>query len=49
MVGLALAKNFELRPELRYDHGNDNAVGLYPFGNGKNDIITGTLGALAFF
>ena len=49
MVGLTLAKNFELRPELRYDHGNDNAVGLYPFGNGKNDIITGTLGALAFF
>ena len=47
MLGLTLAKNFELRPELRLDHGNDNAAAT--FTNGKNDIITGTLGALAYF
>jgi hypothetical protein len=47
MLGLTLAKNFELRPEFRYDHRNDEAT--LTFTNAKSSVITGTLGALAYF
>ena len=46
MVGIDVGKNFELRPEFRFDHRGQDAV----FGNnGKSDQITGTLAALTYF
>jgi len=45
MLGLPVGKNFELRPEFRFDHGGQSAL----FFNGKNDQVTGTLAALAYF
>ena len=45
MVGLPVGKNFELRPEFRYDHAGQNTLIL----NGKNNQVTGTLAALAYF
>ncbi len=46
LVAFPLAKNFELRPEFRYDHTND-ATAVFP--NGKHNQATGTLAALAYF
>jgi len=46
MLGIDVGKNFELRPEFRYDHLGNSAV----FGNnGKSDQVTGTLAALTYF
>jgi hypothetical protein len=45
MVGLDVGKNFELRPELRWDH-----VGTVTWANnGKANEFTGTLAALTWF
>jgi hypothetical protein len=46
MAGIDVGKNFELRPELRFDHLGQSA----PFdSNGKSDQITGTIAALTWF
>ena len=46
MVGLPVGKNFELRPEFRFDHFGNSV----PFSsNGKSDQVTGTLAALTYF
>jgi hypothetical protein len=44
MVALPVGKNFELRPEVRYDHSNDP-----PAFNGKNGQFTAEVAALTFF
>jgi len=46
MVGLPVGKNFELRPEIRYDHFGQSTVFS---SNGKSDQVTGTLAALTYF
>jgi putative OmpL-like beta-barrel porin-2 len=46
MVGLPVGKNFELRPEFRFDHNGQSIV----FANtGEANQITGTLAALTYF
>ena len=45
MVGLPVGKNFELRPEFRFDHAGQSTMIL----NGRNNQVTGTLAALAYF
>lgn len=45
MVGLPVGKNFELRPEIRYDHGGQDTL----FFNGKNNQFTGEIAALTYF
>jgi hypothetical protein len=44
MVALPVGKNFELRPEVRYDHSNNP-----PLYNTKQSQFTGELAALTFF
>jgi hypothetical protein len=44
-VGLPVGKNFELRPEFRFDHAGQSTLIL----NGKDNQVTGTLAALAYF
>jgi hypothetical protein len=46
MAGIDVGKNFELRPEFRFDHLGQSATFL---SNGKSDQITFTLGALTWF
>jgi hypothetical protein len=46
MAGIDVGKNFELRPEVRFDHlGQSHTFDS----NGKSDQITGTLAALTWF
>ena len=45
MVGLPMGKNFELRPEIRYDHNGQDSL-LF---NGKNNQFTGEIAALTYF
>jgi hypothetical protein len=46
MLGIPVGKNFELRPEFRFDHNGQST----PFAsNGKSDQVTGTVAALTYF
>jgi hypothetical protein len=45
-LGIAVGKNFELRPEFRLDHLFQDGTFM---NNGKSDQITGTLAALTYF
>ena len=45
MVGFPMGSNFELRPELRYDHVGQDTMAL----NASNNQFTGTLAALTYF
>jgi len=47
MLGIMFGKNFELRPEFRFDFNTGDAM-LYAGGTKKNQL-TGTLAALAYF
>jgi hypothetical protein len=46
MVGLDVGKNFELRPEFRFDHFGQDTLFT---SNGKSDQATFTLAALTYF
>jgi hypothetical protein len=46
MLGIDVGKNFELRPEFRFDHRGQDAIFS---SNGKSDQVTGTLAALTYF
>jgi hypothetical protein len=46
MAGIDVGKNFELRPEVRFDHLGNNGTFL---SNGKSDQVTGTIAALTWF
>jgi hypothetical protein len=45
MLGIAVGKNFELRPEFRIDSRGQDAC----LHTARDDQITGTLAALAYF
>ena len=47
MLGITFGKNFELRPEFRFDFNSGDAM-LFAGGTKKNQL-TGTLAALAYF
>ena len=46
MLGVPVGKNFELRPELRFDHRGQSATFA---SNMKSDQVTGTIAALTYF
>ena len=46
MAGIDVGKNFELRPEVRFDHRGQGGTFT---SNGKSDQVTGTLAALTWF
>jgi hypothetical protein len=46
MLGVPVGKNFELRPEFRFDHFGQSTLFS---SNAKSDQVTGTLAALTYF